>query len=141
MSLAEEIKNIPTGEKALRSFGRTVGIVFLILGAWSAWRARNAAAAVFFAAALFLLFFGAVRPSVLTPVYKAWMTMAFMMGWVMTRVILTALFTLVITPIGLLLRIMGKDLLDRRFREKKDTYWKIRDIKEEGQGERYFQQF
>ena len=51
------------------------------------------------------------------------MTLALLMGWVMSRVLLTALFYLTVTPIGLFLRLSGKDLLGIRSVVKKDNYW------------------
>jgi hypothetical protein len=51
------------------------------------------------------------------------MKFAEIMGAIMTRVILTLSFYVVITPFGLLLRLMGKDLLDIRMDRPRDTYW------------------
>ena len=55
------------------------------------------------------------------------------MGWVMTRVILMAAFVVLLAPIGLLLRLCGKDILDVRFKTSgQNSYWKKRDSKEPG---------
>ena len=53
------------------------------------------------------------------------MAAALLMGWVMSRVILTVLFFVAITPIALFLRATGKDLLDVRGLARK-SYWKGR---------------
>lgn len=139
MRLAEEIKNIPGGEKELRSFARVMGAAFLLLGVWGASRAHSTGP-VFLVLALFFAALGVFCPLFLKPAHRAWMTLALMMGWVMTRVILTALFFFVVTPIGLLTRALGKDFMSRRSREKKKTYWVDRDIND-NQKERCLEQF
>ena len=65
-----------------------------------------------------------VRPAFLKPVYKAWMTLGLCMGHVMSRVLLTILFYLVFAPIGIYLRLTGKDLMQRTFARDEKSYWK-----------------
>ena len=64
---------------------------------------------------------------VLKPVYIGWMTFAFALGWVNTRLFLGLFFYLILTPMGLLVRLLGKDLLDERIDRKASSYWKKRD--------------
>jgi hypothetical protein len=68
------------------------------------------------------------------------MTLALLMGWVMTRVILTFIFYVVVTPIAQLARLSGKKFLNAAFREDVESYWIIREI-EEVSKERYEKQF
>ncbi len=72
---------------------------------------------------------GLVLPTALTPIYKGWMGLATIMGWFMTRVILGVLFYLVITPVGLISKIMGKDFLDLKINRAQKSYWKRREPK------------
>ncbi len=51
------------------------------------------------------------------------MTLAFILGWVMTRLLLTVTFFVILTPFALLLRISGKDMLSRKIEKNRDTYW------------------
>jgi hypothetical protein len=51
------------------------------------------------------------------------MTLAVLLGWLMTRIILTILFYLVVTPIGLLAKLSGKDFLNRKFNREAQSYW------------------
>jgi hypothetical protein len=51
------------------------------------------------------------------------MTMAFFLGWFMTRIILTVFFFAILTPFALILRISGKDLLNRKIDKNAKTYW------------------
>ena len=122
MKLLEEIKNIPSAEKDLRSFGRVMGIAFGILSGVLFWRHRPSWP-VFAGLSAFFFAFGFLFPRALKPVQTAWMTLALLMGWVMTRVILAIVFYLVITPIGLVIRLSGKDFMNRSFPGNEGSYW------------------
>jgi hypothetical protein len=55
--------------------------------------------------------------------YRGWMALARAMGWVVSRVVVTIVFALVVTPIGLVARLLGKRLLDLRPDPSATTYW------------------
>lgn len=76
----------------------------------------------------------------LKPGYKAWMKVAHLIGGVVTTVILSIMFFLIFTPVGLLLRVLGRDHLQRDFSKRGVTYWEKRN-KADFQKERYHQQF
>ena len=120
-----EIEKIESGPKKLREFGLVVGGVLCALGILLWWRDRGAYP-YFFLPGITLVITGAISPIALKPLQKAWMTLAILMGWFMTRVLLSALFYLAITPIGLILRLMGQDLLNQKLEPQKQSYWKIR---------------
>ena len=85
--------------------------------AWS-WAALGAA---FFAAT------GLFAYPVLRPIYTGWMKFAFALGWINTRILLGIFFYLIITPIALFMRLVGKDILDRKIDHSAKTYWKKRE--------------
>ncbi|MFQ5454950.1 MAG: SxtJ family membrane protein [Nitrospirota bacterium] len=121
--ILEEIKDIKSGISDLRKFGIIIGIVLGILGGLSLWRGREYYPYILSISAIFLLL-GISFPLLLKPIHKIWMTFAIIMGWFMTRVILSILFFVVITPIALFARLIGKDFLSLRFRrDSADTYW------------------
>ncbi|MFA5158897.1 MAG: SxtJ family membrane protein [Candidatus Omnitrophota bacterium] len=120
-----EIKKIESSTKKLREFGLVVGGVLCVLGILLGWCGRRSFP-YFLIPGFLLVITGAIIPAILKPLQKAWMTLAILMGWIMTRVILSVLFYLTITPIGLILRLTGKDLLDQKLEPKKQSYWKIR---------------
>ena len=82
---------------------------------------------------------GLVRPSGVRPLYVAWMYAAYPIGWLVGHIMLTVVFFGVLTPIGLVMRLLGRDPLERKFDTARTTYWepleKAEDI------ERYFRQF
>ncbi len=78
---------------------------------------------------VFFLVTGLFGYPVLRPLYLGWMKFAFVLGWLNTRLLLGVFFYLVITPTGLLLRILRKDLLDQRVDRSAKSYWKLREVK------------
>ena len=123
--LLQEIKNIKSGKAELRKFGITLGIVFGLLGGLFLWREKPYYFSLFILS-VFFLFFGLVLPWLLKPIHKIWMTVALVLGSIMTRVILSVLFYLVITPLGLISKLSGKDFLDLKFDRSASSYWIVR---------------
>lgn len=121
-----EIKNIKGSKKDLRKFGVTVGIVLLIISGFLLWKQKeNYFYFVVIGAALLLS--GLIFPVILKPLNKIWMTLAILMGWVTTRVILTILFYLVLTPLAFAAKIFGKSFLDLKIDKSKTSYWEYRE--------------
>ena len=121
--IPEEIRNIKSGRRELRKFGLTMGIVLLLLGGFTWWRGKDYYFYFPWLSGAFI-FLALVIPSVLKPVNKMWMTLAILMGWVMTRIILSLLFYLGITPMGFIARLFGKDFLGIKFnKQAAKTYW------------------
>lgn len=120
--IIEEIRNIKSGKSQLRQFGVTVAVVLCLLGIWVLWKKKDGQLYFFIFSSAFL-FLGLIAPFVLKPIHKVWMSLALLIGWVMTRVILTVLFYVVVTPIGLLARLSGKDFLGIRLDKDTNSYW------------------
>ncbi len=109
----------------LRQFGFLVGGIFGVIGVVLLLRDRDPAP-YFLIIAAALILPAAILPGLLRPVHFVWMTIAEIMGWVMTRVILILLFFLVITPISLVSRLFGSKYLDLDFGEPRSSYWSRR---------------
>ena len=125
MFLFDEIRALHSDEKALRQFGVSMGVVFAVIAALLLWQAR-ASFAYFLVCSLLLFIAGyAYRPP-LKPLYYVWMTMAIILGWVMTRVLLGLVFYLVMTPTSVVLKLMGKHILDIGAAGDAPSYWKRR---------------
>jgi hypothetical protein len=120
--LKEEIKSIPATTKDVRKFGLTIGIFLLFIAGFLFWKERPSFPYFAYAGAGFALL-GLVAPIVLKPIYKAWMSFAVVMGFIMTRVILTILYFGMFTPIALVAKLLGKDLLEERWNRNATTYW------------------
>jgi len=106
----------------LRNFGITMACALAIFGGLFLWRAKPVWPYLFLAGGIFLAL-GLLVPRALAPVEWAWMKFARFLGRVMTTVILTLTFYLMITPIGLLKRLFAGDALKRKFDRKASSYW------------------
>ena len=126
--VASSLEALDLAPRRLRRFGLTVGAALLALSSWVAFRGR---APIFRDASalggLALLVAGAAFPDRLRLAYRSWMALAFALGWVMSRVALTALFALVVTPIAVLARLAGKRFLEVPPDRSASTYWVRRD--------------
>jgi hypothetical protein len=80
----------------------------------------------FTAGSIFFLVTGLVGYPVLRPVYIGWMKFAFVLGWMNTRLLLGLFFYLILTPVGLVMRAFGKDIIDKKFDRQARSYWKKR---------------
>ena len=120
--IGEEIRNIKSGKKELRQFGYTMSIVLGVLGVLFLWRGKEWYPYFIVLSVVFLVP-AIILPILLKPLQKLWMILAVLLGWFMTRIILSILFYLVITPIGFILRLCGKDFLNRSFEKYNESYW------------------
>ena len=126
--ILDEIKNITGTKKQLREFGLLVSGVFLILGGLFLWQGKELYPYLF-GISSFLLIVGLISPIVLKPVYKIWMGFAHILGFIMTRVILSILFYLVITPIGIIARFINRDFFNLELNREQISYWIYRENK------------
>ena len=135
----EEMKKIPRDRKDLRNFGLFMAGVLLLVGGWLWWKSATTWPWVLAAAAL-LGVIAIAAPMLLKPFYRVWMVFALIMGWVMTRVVLTLVYFLVLTPIALLGRVFGEQFLHLTRSKESDTYWVRREgpAREKSDYERQF---
>lgn len=113
----------PRTFRAEREFGLLVGAVFSLLGLWWFYRGKFAVAAyVFTIAGVVLILLGAAFPRLLIIPRKLWMKLAEGMAYVSSRIILSVIFFLVLTPIGVVKRAMGWDPLQRRSGSR-ESFW------------------
>ncbi len=96
-----------------RKFGLTVGIAFLLLGGVSRWRGHDMVPLVLWSLGGALTLGGLLVPSLLGPVYRAWMKLALLLSKVTTPIFMGAVYFLVITPMGALMRLVGRNPLKR----------------------------
>ena len=123
--LKEEFQHIKETKKDLRKFGLTVGGVLLAIGLLLFYFDKSSA--IYFAVIGGLLILsGTLFPMILKPLNKIWMILAIILGFIMSRVILTILFYLVLTPIAILAKIVGKKFMVLKYDKSANTYWEKR---------------
>ena len=125
-ALQADFRGLDTSRKQLRRFGVMVGFALLVVVALLAWRGGwtvGAGARGFAVGGGALIIFGLAAPRVLLPLYRLWMGLALVLGHVMTRVLLTLVFFLVVTPIGLVRRVARRDPIEKSAEPGLATYW------------------
>lgn len=111
----------PTERKRLATFGATMAIAFSIVAAIRIWRrGLDGLAISFFVIAALFAFSALVVPVALAPIHRAWMRFAEVLGWINTRILLILIFYLVVTPLGLVMRLLRRAPLDMA---RRDSYW------------------
>ena len=121
----EEIKNIRTSIKDFRSFGITIGIIFLVIAGFLFFKEKESYQ-VFLYIAVAFLGLGYIIPAILKPIYIVWMVFALILGWLMTRVILCLVYYIILTPIGIITKVFGEDFLELK-KSNVGSYWNSRD--------------
>ena len=83
---------------------------------------------------------GTVVPQILRPLYFVWMAVGLVLGTIVTSIILTIVFIVAITPIGLIMRLLGKDPMERKLDPEATSYWitKKHAIDDNSRFEKYF---
>ena len=137
--MLEEIKNIKSEKSDLWKFGITIGVILLIIAGFLFWKEKESFQ-ILLTFGVTLCILGIVIPFILKPIYWVWMIFATILGWIMTRVILSLLFYIIFTPIGLIPRFFGKQFLELRWDKSKESYWNYR-TNEHLQNENYEKQF
>ncbi|HEU4640019.1 MAG TPA: SxtJ family membrane protein [Candidatus Binatia bacterium] len=115
-----------TDAKQLRSFGLMVGAIFAGIGLWPV--AIHAAAPRWWAmiASVCLIIPALASPNRLAWVYQRWMALGHILGSINSRILLGLVFYLVVTPIGVIRRLLGKDPMGTQLRADLDSYRTIR---------------
>ena len=94
-----------------RAFGIGVGSVCVALGSLLWWRGRATAGVVLVVLGLVLNVVGRLAPSALRVPSRWWWRVAQALGWINARVLLTLFFALVVTPVGVVMRLFGRNPL------------------------------
>jgi hypothetical protein len=120
------IEKIKVTRDSVRKFGILFSIIGVLLAGYLIYRG-NAHWHWALVGSFFFLVTAFVGYPVLRPLYIGWMAFAFVLGWINTRLLLGVFFYLILTPIGLVLRLGGKDLLDQKIDRSARSYWKKRE--------------
>ncbi|MEQ9103886.1 MAG: SxtJ family membrane protein [Rhodothermales bacterium] len=124
--IRDEFKQIDASDIAVYGFARLMAIVGLLVAAYLLYKTRSVVqpgVLIAISAATTLWVTGRWLPGLLRPIHRSWMMLAVLLGFVMTRVILFIVFALVVTPIGIFMRLLGKDPLKKRPDATLATYW------------------
>ncbi len=107
-----------------KSFGITFFIVFLIIAIWPLKNNLDIRAWSLIISIIFLLL-GILNSKLLTPLNKSWFKLGVFLGNIISPIVMCLIFFLVVTPIGLLMKLLKKDLLNLKYNNK-NSYWIVK---------------
>ena len=105
-----------------RSFGIIFFIVFLIIGLWPLKNSGNPNLYIIGISGIFLVL-GILNSKILSPFNQAWIRLGELLGTIIAPIVMALVYFVVLTPISLIVKIFGKDLLELKFLKKRETYW------------------
>ena len=105
-----------------RNFGLVFFVFFLIIGLWPLLGTNEIRYwSIFFSIIFFLL--GITNSKLLNPLNKIWFNFGILLGKMISPLIMVIIFFLIITPIGVIMRVFGKDILSLKYNKKNKSYW------------------
>jgi Saxitoxin biosynthesis operon protein SxtJ len=116
------MKTTVSSPRHLRRFALIVATGLTVVAAISWWRGHTIVPAVFWSIAGVLGLTGLVAPRILGPVERGWLAVGAVLAWVNTRIILTVLFYIVVSPVAMVMRLF-RDPLERRIDRASASYW------------------
>lgn len=122
MWLKNELAALDPGASDLRKFALVFGGALAALGGLAWYRDSHIAPFLLLPAAVVVLV-GLAAPRLLRGLYYAWMAIGLVLGTVVTAIILTVVFVVVLTPTALVMRLLGKDPLARELDRRAESYW------------------
>ena len=105
-----------------KSFGLLFFVVFLIIGLWPLKNGENLNF-YFITASVIFLILGLINSKLLTPLNKSWIKLGEILGIVIAPIVMALVYFVILTPVSLIVRALGKDLLNLKFLKEKETYW------------------
>ncbi len=114
-------------EKNDRSFGRLMGVVFLIIAVWAYSAGSDNVGPWAVVGALFLLL-SVAKPAHLRPLNILWLFIGFVLETLINPLIMGVIYYMVVTPFALVFRLTGRDELHLKKDENAQTYWSKRDF-------------
>ena len=105
-----------------RSFGILFFIVFLALGLWPLTKG-NEINVYLISISLVFLVLGLFNSKILSPLSKAWIKLGEILGKIIAPIVMAIVYFIILTPVSLLVRVFGKDLIGLKFKKNQNTYW------------------
>ena len=105
-----------------KSFGLLFFVVFLIIGLWPL---KNGEILNFYfiTASVIFLLLGLTNSKLLTPLNKSWIKLGEILGILIAPIVMALVYFVILTPVSIVVRIFGKDLLSLKLLKEKETYW------------------
>ncbi len=132
--------NLNPSKKELRQFAIFQLLFCLLVSGWLVYKYQFQIAAIAISlVSVIILIVGRVKPKLIRFIFVLLMVITFPIGWVVSHVIIFAVYYLLITPIGIIMKLVGYDPLHRKIDKNKGSYWIKRP--ENKNSDRYFRQY
>ena len=105
-----------------RSFGLVFAAVFTIIGFYPLWYNENIRLWACIIAFIFL-FFGIFFPKILIVPNKLWFKLGLLLGAIVAPFVMGMIFFFTVTPIGIIMRLFGKDVMNQKIKKNAQSYW------------------
>ena len=105
-----------------KSFGLLFFVVFLIIGLWPLKNGESLNFYFIIASVVFLIL-GLLNSKLLSPLNKSWIKLGEILGIIIAPIVMALVYFAILTPISIIVRVFGKDLLGLKFFKEKETYW------------------
>lgn len=127
--------------RELKHFSWAVAAALTLLGALAVLKTGSVTVvpSVLWIAAAAVLCAGTVAPGTLLRLYRCWMAVVLPIAFIVEKLLLTVFFFLVVTPVALFLRLVGRDAMNRGFDRNAESYWITRESQSDP--ERYYRQY
>ncbi len=116
------MNKVPVKISSNRSFGFLFFVVFFAISLWPLKSQGDLRLWAFILSLVFLVL-GVLNSKFLTPLSKLWLKFRILLGSIVSPIVMTAVFFIVVTPVGLIIRLLGKDLLRINKNKFASTYW------------------
>ena len=105
-----------------KSFGILFFIIFLLIGLWPLLNGEELRI-IYLIIGFVILFLGIINAKILTPFNKIWIKLGEILGIIIAPIVMALVYFVILTPISIIIRVFGKDLLGLKFLKEKNTYW------------------
>jgi len=108
-----------------KSFGLVFFVIFMTIALWPLLNDENIRFWSVIVSIIFLIL-GLFNSKILTPFNKLWMRLGILLGAIVSPIVMGIVYFAVITPIGLIMKLFGKDVLNLKIDKNKNTYWTLK---------------
>jgi hypothetical protein len=130
MSKLEELYFGKSIKKHIADFVHIWLLILTVIIAFKVYKYGIFDSLIIWASVLFLLkVILELAPSFYYPLWKVWMYLSVILGFFVTSMLLILIWFLIFIPIGILLKIIGKEVMNTKFKTSQESYWIVRDLK------------
>mgnify|MGYP001490130186 FL=1 len=109
-----------------KSFGIVFFVIFIVIALWPLMKGGDLKIWSIIIAIIFL-FLGLINSKILTPLNKLWFRFGVLLGKIVAPIVMGIIYFVLVTPIGVIMKIFKKDILNLKIDKNKKTYWLKKD--------------